>query len=182
MAAWMTVRVADWPLLFLLLALVVGCSPSERDGADAEGGTATGDAAGQGELPTQRVTIAGRAFELELALNSDTRYRGLSDRAHIPEDGGMLFVFPEPGLLSFVMRDCLVPIDLIYLDANGRIMNMHAMEVEPYGRSNFLLKPYRSAGHAQFAVELAGGTIDQLGIEPGQSIDLPLEALKQQAR
>ncbi|MFA9477804.1 DUF192 domain-containing protein [Phycisphaerales bacterium AB-hyl4] len=158
--------------LLMLLAVIalVGCSSAGSD-----------ELAPQTGLPTQTVEIAGQVFELELALDDASRHRGLSDREYIAEDGGMLFVFPEPRRLTFVMRDCLVPIDLVYLDGLGRIVRTHAMQVEPYGRADWLLTPYHSGEPAQFAVELRGGMIEELGLRRGQRIELPVEELKARA-
>ncbi|MEX0655447.1 MAG: DUF192 domain-containing protein [Phycisphaeraceae bacterium] len=158
-----------------LTAIMPGCSSSEANGPEAS------ELEPQTGLPTQTVEIAGRTFELELALTPASRHRGLSDRAEIAEDGGMLFVFPEPRQLSFVMRDCLVPIDLIYLDGAGRIVRTHAMEVEPYGRADWLLTPYHSGEPAQFVIELRGGMVADLGLRRGQRIDLPADELKARA-
>src|ERR1041385_5543414 len=66
------------------------------------------------------VNLDGKKFHLELALDDTTRFKGLSDRTDIPADGGMLFVFPRPVTTAFVMRDCPVPIDIIFLDGSGR--------------------------------------------------------------
>lgn len=130
------------------------------------------------------VRIRERTFHLELALTDAQRYRGLSDREHIPDDGGMLFVFPDDavGVKSFVMRRCLVPIDIIFLDPLGRVVAQHAMAVEPYDTPEDALVRYSSRYPAQFAIELAGGTLDELGLESGDRVDLPLEALKAAAR
>lgn len=130
---------------------------------------------------TVEVTLDGRAFELELALTPAQRYQGLSDRESIPEDGGMLFVFPGEDERTFVMRRCLVPIDLIYLDADRRVLNTHQMEVEPYHRPDWLLTDYESAGPAQYVIELRGGTLDELNLSPGDRIALPV-SLKARAR
>jgi uncharacterized protein len=132
--------------------------------------------------PTQPVNIAGRTFHLELALDPDTRYQGLSDRPQLPPDGGMLFVFPRAVESCFVMRRCLIPLDLVFLGPNGRIVSMHRMAVEPYDTSDSQLRRYCSGWPALAAMEFVGGTIDQLGLQLGQRIDLPLEELKQQAR
>jgi uncharacterized membrane protein (UPF0127 family) len=131
---------------------------------------------------TQRVEIAGRTFTLELALNEVARYRGLSGRANIPERGGMLFVFRSARELNFVMRDCLVPIDIIFLGPDGHITAMHAMAVEPPGTPEHALKRYSSNGPAQFAIELRGGTLPALGLKIGDRIELPFESLKARAR
>lgn len=129
---------------------------------------------------TQRVTLAGRAFELDLALTPEARAQGLMGRESIAEDGGMLFVFPDSEARQFWMKDCLVPIDLIYLSPSGRIVSMHQMQVPDPGA--WRLKRYPSRWPAQYAIELKGGTLDELGLSPGERIDLPHESLKQRAR
>lgn len=152
-------------ILLLWLALAAGCSSNAAtSGPD-----------------TQRVTIGGRTFTLELALDEQTRFGGLSGRATIPDDGGMLFVFPHPRQLYFVMRDCPNPIDLIFLGPNGRIVSMHAMQPQP-GVPESELTLYPSRYVSQFAIELKGGTLAQLGLEPGRRVELPLESLKARAR
>lgn len=148
----------------LLLLLVSGCG-----GASGSGAT----------LP---VTLGGRLFELELARTPDARFQGLSDRPSMPDDRGMLFVFPHARPLVFVMRRCHFPIDVIFLSPNGRIVTMHEMQTEPLDTPEEALKPYPSRYPAQFVIELNGGMIRQLGLEPGQAIDLPLESLKRIAQ
>ncbi|WP_432799979.1 DUF192 domain-containing protein [Poriferisphaera sp. WC338] len=151
-------------LTFLLLGLM-GCSASQVSSSNSVD-----------------ITLRGRQFQLELALTQAARFKGLSDRASIPENTGMLFVFPQADYRGFVMRRCLVPIDLIYLDPNGRIIGMYAMTVEPAGTPEAKLKVYASRYPAQFAIELAGGEIKKLGLEEGEKVDLPLKELKERAR
>ncbi len=172
MTAWACVAAAGSLFLF------AGCEPAgsaddpARAGADVEA-----------QAPgTQRVTIGDRTFTLELALDDDTRFQGLSDRAYLAPDGGMLFVFPQPRNLEFVMRRCLVPIDILFLDPAGRVTATHAMAVEPYDRPEPQLRRYSSQYRAQFAIELSGGTLKTLDLQPGQAIDLPLEDLKTRAK
>lgn len=133
----------------------------------------------------QRVEINGRVFDMELALNDEQRYQGLSDRRSIAEDGGMLFVHPRARVLRFVMRRCHVPIDIAYLDENGTVVMMYAMEViEPIGSALWYrpLRSYSSQKYALFALEFAGGTLETLGLEVGDTVDLPLEELKARAQ
>ena len=61
-----------------------------------------------------KVTIKDKEFKLELALDDEKRFKGLSDRKEIPKDGGMLFVFKRAEEREFVMRDCPIPIDIIF--------------------------------------------------------------------
>jgi len=138
-------------------------------------------AAAQGGLPTVAATIAGESFRLELAEDSETMSRGLGGRTQIPPRGGMLFAYPAPRPLAFVMRDCRVPIDIAYLAADGRVLNIHTMQVEPPRRDDesvaayeARLPGYRSSGPAQYAVEVAGGLLDELGVRPGDRIEFEL--------
>lgn len=128
------------------------------------------------------LTIAGQSFHLEIAATPQQQYQGLSDRQRIDPDGGMIFIQPRPQVLTFVMRRCKVPIDIIFLDGSGRIVSMHVMEVEPYDRPDSQLKPYSSQWPAQFAIELAGGTLKKLNLHTGDHIPLPLADLKKLVR
>ena len=130
---------------------------------------------------TLRVTIAGKRFDLELALTPQQRHQGLSDRQSIADDGGMLFAFDEPDVLGFVMRRCKVPIDIIYLSPTGRIVQTHEMQVEPYDTPDSLLKTYSSVYPALIAIELKAGSIRALGLREGQAIELPIDDLKRRA-
>jgi len=151
----------------------------------------------------QAVKLGGEWFHLEIADKESVRMKGLGQRTYIAPDGGMLFVFsPDfprkfPQGTGFVMRDCPIDIDIIYLDPNGRITAMHAMKAErPRGEGEGAvgdlsnptyegrLKSYPSRYAIQGAIELAGGTIEKKlkgKIKEGDKVDLPLEALKKRA-
>ena len=97
----------------------------------------------------------------------------------------MLFVFPSPRPTQFVMRRCYVPIDLIFIDDDGYIDSLHAMEViEPIGGARWKnpFSGYPSAGSILYAVELKGGKIAELGLKRGEKLDLPDAALQLKAQ
>lgn len=148
--------------------------------------------AGAGVTP---VRISGKMFYLEVAADDAIRTPGLGGRTHIDDDGGMVFVFARPRLLEFVMRDCPIPIDIIYTDGAGRVQTMHTMTPEgPRGDgegrqgdlSNGLyearLKKWPSNYPSQFAIELKAGTIEKLKVKEGDKIDFDVEGLKKIAR
>ncbi len=135
------------------------------------------------------VELGGRRFTLELVADPATRERGLGGRESIPEDGGMLFSFPDSQIRHFVMRDCLVPIDIVFLDSDGRIVAMHHMPVEPPRAENETalqydrrLKRYSSRFNARYAIEIRGGTLDELDLQAGQKVDLDTERLARVTR
>ncbi len=141
------------------------------------------------EPAREDVVIAGELFRLELAANARLRARGLGGREKVSDDGGMLFVFPDTRYRSFWMKDCLVDIDLMFLDSRGRIVAVHRMKTEPprgpresmpaYERR---LKLYASSRPTRIAIELKTGSIDRLKLETGQLIELDLVRLKKKAR
>lgn len=130
---------------------------------------------------TITANIAGERFELELALTSAERFKGLSGRREIAKDGGMLFVFKDAAPRYFVMRDCRVPIDIIFIGPGGRIVKMHEMQVEPPDTPEHELTRYDSQWPAQFVIELKAGSIRRLALEPGHKLDLPWQAIAQMA-
>ena len=177
-----------WTVAAALLLVVVvsaGLPGCGKSGEPAGGG----DASEKGQVSetpkTQRVELAGKPFTLELALDNDSRMHGLSDRKSIADDGGMLFVFPEPEQTQFVMRRCYVPIDLIFIDDDGYIDSLHRMKViEPIGGEQWMhpTTGYASVGSIQFVIELKGGTLDKLGLKRGDRIDLPRDQLQSMAQ
>jgi uncharacterized membrane protein (UPF0127 family) len=143
------------------------------------------------------VKIAGRTFKLEPALDDATRTKGLGDRTEIAADGGMVFVFTDVQRRSFVMRDCPIPIDILYLDGAGRVLTAHAMVPEPprgpeeqappnNPTGNELyekrLKRYDSRFPTGLIVELRGGMIKELGVKPGDKLEFDIEGLKKRAK
>lgn len=150
------------------------------------------DTAATGNI--QRVKLNGKSFFLEVADTDAVRTKGLGQRSHIDDDGGMLFVFPTPKTSAFVMRDCYVDIDIIYLDQYGKITAMYEMKKEELRRPDEgqlgeyskpyedRLKKYDSRFPTQFVIELKGGTLPSLNLKDGDKIDLPLAALKSRAQ
>jgi hypothetical protein len=171
----------------LVSALVLGVPGCGKSGEAPSGSATKQETPAETTTKTQTVEINGHTFELELALDDDEREQGLSDRKEIAEDGGMLFVFPNPVYGGFVMRRCYVPIDLIYVDDDGYIDSLHRMSViEPIGGDQWHdpsgSYSYRSAGLIQFVIELKGGTLDKLKLRRGDKIDLPREKLQSMAQ
>jgi hypothetical protein len=175
-------------IVFTMLS-VVSCNPQNGAGDDGKG---TGGSGKTGPK-TERLVIGGKTFDLELALDANARALGLMNRASIADNGGMLFVFPDSGVMrqSFWMKNCLVDIDIIYLDPRGKITAMHRMKAEAPRRSDETEAQYEArigrnlypSGYpAQFAIELKSGWLDQLNLKVEQQIELDIPRLKAMAR
>jgi len=154
------------------------------------------------DASVQHIKLGGESYFLEVAADEPTRMKGLGGRTQIADDGGMLFVFPKPLDTSFVMRDCPIGIDIIFVDPTGRITAMHEMKAEaPRGpdegttgvidsspgsaKYEARLKKYPSRFPAQFSIELKEGSLAgklKGKVKEGDKLDLPLAALKSRAK
>lgn len=135
------------------------------------------------------IAIGGEQFVLELSTDMPSRVHGLMGITSIPEHGGMIFVFKEAQQRSFWMSNCLINIDLIFLDSRGTITAIHSMVCEPPQAEDESLwiyegrlKHYYSNGPARFAIELTAGSIRRLGLRVNDRIPLNLNALRNLAR
>lgn len=139
----------------------------------------------QAAVETLEIAVAGEILNVELALDHETRFRGLGGRDFVPKNGGMLFVFPKQQQRGAVMRDCKIPLDVAFLDRGGRVVGMHAMLPEPPRRPEEgqieyeeRLRPYPSGRPAQFMLETASGRLFELGLKLGDRIALDPELLE----
>ncbi len=138
--------------------------------------TAAGSATAQ-DSGSVDLVLGGEPFRLELAADPASRARGLMFRESIAADGGMLFVFPDSRPRGFWMKNCLVNMDIVFLDAEGVVVRTLEMFAEPLQRQDESvsdyhrrLPGYRSREPAQFAIELRHGTVPRLGIAVGDRL------------
>lgn len=139
------------PLLIALLALA-GC---DHGSTTAPSG-----------LATTRMQIGTKSFTLEIADTDTNRQYGLMRRDSMPEDYGMIFVFPEESPRGFWMKNCRIPLDIIYLNAAGRVVSVKQMKA-------YDLSSVPSDGPAQYAIELNKGAADAAGAKAGMTLKLP---------
>lgn len=119
---------------------------------------------------------------LRLAYTMSARQKGLMGVKKIPENRGMLFIYPEERILNFWMANCLTDMDAVFINQRGLIVALHEMKTEkPRSASESVsdyharLKRYSSNEPARFVVELAPGKIEALKLARGQRIVLEQE-------
>ncbi|MEX2649461.1 MAG: DUF192 domain-containing protein [Alphaproteobacteria bacterium] len=113
---------------------------------------------------TIRTAAGEHAFEIELAETPEQRSRGLMFRDHLAPDAGMLFVFEAPREASFWMKNTLVSLDMLFIDATGSIVRI-AAETTPESEA-----PIPSGGLVKGVLEIAGGRAAALGIAVGDRV------------
>ena len=127
--------------------------------------------------------IKGRLFsKIEVAVTDDERAKGLMERSFLPQDGGMLFIMDRQQIHSFWMRNTRIPLDIIYLDKDGVVIDIQTMKVEPPKKateSDYAycrrLPSYKSRQPAKMALELNAGTAAALGLKVGEKIEVPVK-------
>lgn len=113
--------------------------------------------------------IKGNNFSLEVVNMSAEMYRGLSGRKNLCANCGMIFVFPNAAVRSFVMRDMNFPLDIIFL-SEGRIVKLYE-NLAPEGSNP--LNFYSSLAPVDTVLEINAGLARQLGLKIGDRLNLP---------
>jgi uncharacterized protein len=179
--------VKTWKIVVVLALLLAGCGGTQADpdtqsqnthqaSRSANAGSRTGADAARAEettseLPT--VTIEASSGEkvrvrVEIADNPVARYIGLRGRESMPEDHGMLFVYPAEAPRTYTMANTPIPLSIAFIDSERRIIDiqdMKPLDDEPPG--------YDSAEPAQYALEVNQGFFEEQGVRVGDRVELP---------
>ena len=107
-------------------------------------------------------------FSVEMAVTPAERAQGLMYRKELPEGQGMLFDFQQEQELGFWMKNTYIPLDMIFIRADGRILRI-AENTTPLSEA---LVPSR--GPARAVLEVIAGTARKLGIAPGDQVAHPI--------
>ena len=123
------------------------------------------DAHGRALEPLSVVTSTGEhQFMVEIADDEPKRQRGLMYREPLANDRGMLFQFPSATEQAFWMKNTPSPLDIIYINPQGRIVSI-ARHATPYSTS-----PIPSYGAANGVLEVRAGRADEIGAKPGDEV------------
>ena len=128
-----------------------------------------GSLAAQQLQPLEIATKSGvHIFGVEMAVTPEEQRTGLMYRRELPEKQGMLFDFQREQPTSFWMKNTYVPLDMIFIRADGRILRI-AENTVPL--SETLVS---SGGPVRAVLEVIGGTAKKLGIAAGDRVTHPI--------
>ena len=113
-----------------------------------------------------RVCFPGVCYAVELAATPENRQRGLQNRAQLAPDKGMLFVFPVSSAYGFWMKETLIPLDMIWMDQNRRIIHIEE-HVPPCESSPCPV--YEPAEPALYVLEVNAGQVAEKRIKTGMT-------------
>lgn len=118
---------------------------------------------------TPSIEIKGQTYSIEIAEDDASREHGLMDRASMPADHGMLFVFQDDAMRAFWMKNCKFSQDMLFFNAERKLIsvqrNVPACTADP-------CPAYSSGAPARYVLELNAGQADKLGLHPGDELKI----------
>ncbi len=116
---------------------------------------------------------SGAIYRLELAKTREEQAQGLMFRESLPPRRGMLFLFPEPGVHKFWMKNTMIPLDMIWMDESGKVVFLSA-DTPPCKADP--CPSYGPEGPASSVLEISGGMAKKEKVTVGATLKL-LEVL-----
>lgn len=120
-------------------------------------------------LPTILVRAPKATLKLQIAKSESERELGLMSVTDLPAHTGMVFVFDREAPIEFWMKDTLIPLDMVFVGANGNVRTIAAdVPVVPTDTADDKIP--RRSGFAQYVIELPAGEAALDGIGPGTAL------------
>ena len=111
------------------------------------------------------------SFTCEIASNPQERSEGLMFRTELSEKSGMLFIFEESKNVSFWMKNVLIPLDIIFINETGEIINIEIADIQPDTPDNELIR-YNSLKPVKYVIEINQGLTKSYSIEKGTKVTI----------
>lgn len=123
------------------------------------------------DAPTTPAAPAPEPFRFEVVTDQRLQAKGLSGRATIPPNYGMLFVFAEKDKHGFWMKDMLASIDIIWISDEKVVLGVEeAVSPDSYAEGTVFYPPEP----VRYVLETRAGEAARLGLSPGTTVNLPL--------
>jgi uncharacterized membrane protein (UPF0127 family) len=152
-------------LLLWGLLTTLGCATSLPEAA-----TTASTSTREPEQPM--VSIGNATYSVDLAVLPEERTQGLSGREHMTRDTGMLFVFEEERQLHFWMKEMRFPLDIIWIDAQCRLLEVAVNVPTPQpDASNEEIPRVQSPSPARYVLEVNAGETERNGLAPGDLVE-----------
>jgi len=119
---------------------------------------------------TRTVTLAdGNQIQAEVLLKPQEMARGMMFRDTLPRGHGLLFIHDKPAPYRYFMANVKVPLDIIFMDAARRIVEISA-DTPPCTTKPADCPTYGGHHYEQFVLEVGGGEAHRLGLQTGQTL------------
>jgi hypothetical protein len=136
----------------------------------------SGESATAPDRARVEVRIRDLVIDAELAISSEERTQGLAGRESLSPDEGMLFVHDEERQGSMWMRDMRFPLDVIWISADRRVVDVHQdLSPPPSGTQSGDLQVYHPSAPVLYFLEVNAGTVGEHGIQAGDAVKIEPE-------
>lgn len=152
----MTYRWQRGARMALLAVMLASCNSQQED--------SKAQSSQDAEIQMPTISVGKKNLHVEIVQNDEERMRGLMFRKQLGEDEGMLFVFEEARIQYFWMRNTFIPLDIAFIDANGKIIDIQRME--PLDET----KSYASPAPVPYVLEVNAGWFARNGIAVGENV------------
>jgi uncharacterized protein len=152
------------------LSLLTASCAAANSGTGVVAGCKAGEKGDVSEAGLSQVTLCIRSgtkthrYVVEIAETGQQQSKGMMFRTELADDRGMLFPFNEPRMASFWMKNTVIPLDIIFIRADGVIENI-AENAIPYSTDQV-----QSTAPVVAVLELRGGLTGELGIAAGDKV------------
>jgi len=120
---------------------------------------------------TKPIIIKGQKFHLEIASTIPQKTKGLMNRQSLCPNCGMIFISGFEMPQAFWMKNTLIPLDIIFINKNGVVINIETASPQPNTPDN-QLQLYKSTQPTQYVIELNASVASTLSLRAGDTIDL----------
>ena len=131
------------------------------------------DSANSESNALQPIQIGHKIIQVEIADTKEKRKHGLMHREYLPEDQGMLFVYPSEKILLFWMKDTYIPLSIGFFNVEGELLEIQEMRPD-----NGVLtvdserKMHTSSQPCKYALEMNEGWFSKNGISIGAKLKI----------
>jgi len=122
-------------------------------------------------INSNKICFSENCFNVEIASTSEELSKGLMFRENLEKNSGMLFVFPEENFHNFWMKNTLIPLDIIWINSNKKIIFIEH-NVQPCLEE--ICETYSSDEKALYVLEINGGMAEEIGLKIGDDVELKL--------
>jgi uncharacterized protein len=143
--------------LVLLAFMAAGCGGPQTEGPDL--------------LRTRRLVLpGGQEIRAEVEMDPVDRQKGMMYRDSLARGHGMLFIHQTPGLNAYWMYNMRIPLDIVWMDANHRIVEI-SPDTPACKTKASLCPTYGGHETSQYVLEVGAGEVRRLGLSLGQTLD-----------
>ena len=123
---------------------------------------------------TVEIDIKNQSYQFEIARTLAQKSLGLGNRDNLCQNCGMIFIYQNEGRQPFWMKNARFPLDIIWLDKNGQVVDIKTAQPQP-STPDIKLTIYQNSVPARYVLEINAYQAQKLKLSIGDTINLPTQ-------